>query len=141
MKRSPTPRAGFEGVEPLIQADLVSFELVAANVGEAQATKFVSFYKMWRELPDRAEIYANPQTARVSDKPDVLFAITSALAAEAKPNNIKQTFQYLERLPVQYAVLFQKDVASRNSKLVNTPEYLASFTDWAGRNAAALGVR
>src|SRR5512135_823674 len=141
LKRSPTPRAWLEGVQPLIDDNIVSFEMVAAQVGEGSATEFVAFYKLFNELPNREDIYRDPAHAPVPDKkPDVMYALMGALAHGCTRANVAATFEYLKRVPVEFNVLFIKDVTARDRKLIEAPEWIAAFTKWSAANAKALGL-
>jgi len=141
LKRSPTPRAWFEGVQPLLDTNMINAELIGAQVGEGAAAEFVAFYQLFTELPDREVIYKSPKSAPVPDKkPDVMYALMGALAHGCKRENVAPTFEYLDRCPVEFNVLFVKDVAARDAKLIESPEWVAAFTKWGAKNAKALGV-
>jgi hypothetical protein len=136
MVKSPTPRSVAE-VGALLNLGIDDAETIAAAAGEGFATEFLAFYRTWLELPDRNEIYLNPDSAPVpaNDKADVLYALMGSLAHGATPANFEATVRYLNRVPAEFSVLCVKDAISRNKKLKTTK----SFTQWALDHAQVFG--
>ena len=136
MKKSPTPRS-VAGVGRLLNLGVDDRQVLAGAAGEGFATEFLAFYNTWQALPDREEIYLNPDTAPVParDKADVLYALMGSLAFGAAPNNFEQTVRYLSRVPKEFSVLCMKDSILRTPKLKTTK----AFTQWAVANADVFG--
>jgi hypothetical protein len=133
MKKSPTPRS-VAGLGRLVNLGVLEYEALAGAAGQGFATEFLAFYRTWRSLPDRTEIYLNPDTAPVPEGPDVLYALMGCLSFAANPGNFEQTVRYLSRVPAEFSVVCVKDAVARNKGLTNT----RAFNEWARDNAAAF---
>lgn len=141
MKKSPTPRS-IAGLGRLFNAGITGAteeerEIFNGAVGEAFATKFLSWLRVYKEIPDVAEIYLNPDTTKVPQKPDILFALMGALANGASPDTMEATLTYLARMPKpEWAGLCMRDAIKRNSKAAKC----APFTRWVTKNAALFNA-
>jgi hypothetical protein len=134
MKKSPTPRS-VAGLGRLVNLGVLDYEALAGAAGQGFATEFIAFYRTWQSLPDRNEIYLNPDTAVVPEAPDVLYALMGSLAFAASAGNFEQTVRYLTRVPAEFSVVCVKDAVARNKTLTNT----RAFNVWARDHAAAFG--
>lgn len=134
MKKSPTPRS-VAGVGRLINAGVDDFEVLVGAAGEGFATEFTAFYRVWKELPSREQIYLNPKSVDVPTKPDVLYALMGSLAHGANEQNFEATLTYIDRCPPEFQVLCVKDA------LLRTPDLktLKCWTQWAVEHAAFFG--
>jgi hypothetical protein len=126
MTKSPTPRS-VAGLGRLVTRGILDFEVLAGAAGQGFATEFLAFHRTWSALPDRVEIYMNPDSAPVPEAPDVLYALMGSLAYAASAGNWDQTVRYLERVPPEYSVFCVRDAIRRNRALVQT----RAFTQWA----------
>lgn len=133
MTKSPTPRS-VAGLGRLVNLGVLELEALAGAAGESFAMEFLAFRRTWQEIPDRSEIYLNPDTATVPEKPDVLYALMGALAFAANPANFSQTVRYLARVPVEFSVACVKDAACRHPEVAKTP----TFLQWAQEHAAVF---
>jgi hypothetical protein len=136
MAKTATPRS-VAGLGRFVNMGIHDHEVLAGAAGSAFATEFVAFYNTWRSIPDRMQIYLNPDTADVPgpDRPDVLFALMGSLAYGAEPGNMEQTVRYLRRVPPEYAVLCIKDAAHRTPGVANT----RAFIEWVTANSRIFG--
>lgn len=135
MKKSPTPRSA-AAVGRLVNLGLDSLDVLSGAAGEGFATEFLAFYRVWQSLPDRNEIYLNPNKAPVPQgKPDVMFALMGSLAHGANAQTIDATVKYLSRVPAEFQALCMKDAIARDRTLVATK----AFTGWAVKNQAVFG--
>jgi hypothetical protein len=134
MKKSPTPRS-VAGVGKLLTLGLDDHEILAGAAGEGFSTEFLAFYRTWQDLPDREEVYMNPESTPVPSKPDVLYALMGSLAFGAQPSNFESCVTYLNRCPKEFAVLCVKDALNRNKKLKASKAYV----NWASKNASVFG--
>lgn len=134
MRKSPTPRS-VAGLGRLMNLKLDDYEVWAGAVGEGFATEFQGFYRTWLELPDRQEIYLNPDKVAVPTKPDVLYALMGSLAHGANKDNFEQTVRYLKRVPKEFSVLCVKDAMLREPTVKTTK----AFTAWALENKQVFG--
>jgi hypothetical protein len=136
MAKTPTPRS-VAGLGRLVNMGLLDPELLGGTAGSAFATEFVAFYNTWMSIPDRMQIYLNPDTTEVPglNRPDVLYALMGSLAYGAEPGNMEQTVRFLRRVPPEYAVLCIKDAAQRTPAVANT----RAFIEWVTANSRIFG--
>lgn len=131
----PTPRT-WEFVSDLLPHTTPSNEmhLLSGTVGEGPAGEFVSFLRIWRDLPSLASVIANPQSTAVSENPSIMYAITGSLAHHVSADTFAPVLTYMKRLPVEYQVLFMREMLQRDPELQNN----AAFITWASENASVL---
>jgi hypothetical protein len=134
MRKSPTPRS-VAGLGRLVNLGVLDLDTLAGAAGEAFATAFLAFHATWSEIPDRNEIYLNPDSVPVPVRPDVLYALMGSLAFAANPVNFDQTVRYLARVPAEYSVACVKDAVARHRELTKTQ----AFIRWNIDHAAAFG--
>lgn len=115
-----------------IRDEALMLPMLANAAGAAWATEFLAFCRVWRSLPDVEAIVNSPDTAQVpgGDKLDVLYAVTTALAAKAKPANLAALMRYIDRLPVTFGAIFVKDCAARSKALAGH----GAVTQWVTKH-------
>lgn len=88
------------------------------------AQDFMSFKATVSDLPPISVIFSNPDTAPVSDKIDVNYALTSRLMTEVKDVfAFQKLFVYMARLPVEMQTLYVSYCTKRIPEAKETPEY------------------
>lgn len=112
----------------------IEHELIAGIVGEGAAAEFSAFMDIYRDLPSIDTILLNPADTEVPKAPNTQFAITTALAERAAPDNVDRLFKYVNRLPKEFQVVFARDATRRGSKI----EGSKAFAKWAIDNADVL---
>lgn len=113
------------------------FSNVSGIVGVGQATELEAFITLRHQLPDRNEIYTNPETATVPDDPSVTWALCGAIADDAKQlkmPQLKAAMRYASRIGAEYGVLLVRDMAQVSPQVLNTPEGAA----WLKNNRDVL---
>ncbi|HEU4559787.1 MAG TPA: ATP-binding protein [Longimicrobium sp.] len=130
MKKSATPRS-VAGLGRLVNLGVRDPDVLKGAAGESFGMQFLAFRAVWDRLPNRTEIYMNPDSAPVPDEPDVRFALMGSLAHAASRGNIDSTLRYLARLPREYSVFCLKAAAKRNREIMDTH----AFVRWATENA------
>lgn len=133
---SPSPRTvsyvGKMQAAGLPQA--LEFEAFKGAAGEAFATEYSAFLKLYRVMPDIDQIVLNPAGAKIPTEPGILYALAGALAARINDNSIGPIIQYLKRLGPEIQVASLKDGVIRNPDITKTK----AFTLWSVDNANAL---
>lgn len=132
----PTPRA-WEMVSNIlnsVSSDLDAvYSLVAGVVGAGVATEFLSWSKVYSELPDIEDIF-NGKPVKIPTQTDVLYALTSAMTSYAKEykdemRKIANSIVYADRLPADFSVLVMKDYMyiekDYKQKLMRLPEFIS----------------
>src|SRR4029077_1163391 len=111
-----------------LNAGIEQHAVLAGCIGESRATELSSFLRVWRELPDVDDVLKNPAKAKVpkQDRPDVLYALTGALAYHVDSPRMAALATYLERVPIEFAVACMKDAQAQKPELRRTK----AFVDW-----------
>ena len=111
------------------------YELLEGTVGRGPAVEYMAFRQVWADMPNPQEVLLNPQTAPVPERSDAQYAIATALAPKATPNNMDAVITYYDRMPAEFSVLGVKDVSRHNRECMHTK----AFMNWASNNAELLG--
>jgi hypothetical protein len=123
---SPCPRTvahvGTQQAADLPQA--LEFEAFKGSAGEAFATEYCAFLKMYRELPSIDEIILNPDNSPVSADPCTQYATSVALANKMSDQNISSIITYLERMEPEVSIACMKAAISRNGMLAKTRPFI-----------------
>ena len=126
VKAFPTPRS-WEFVSRIMKQGITDecfMETISGTVGEAAATEFTGFFRVFRSLPDYEDICKHPDSAQVPDNAAALYAVSSMLVHRAEPKNAKTVFTYVARLPMDFQVLFIRDVGKKNPSMAETQGYI-----------------
>lgn len=108
--------------------------LLAGTLSEGVAREFLSYCKIFDQLPTVAEIMANPESIQVPGEPSILFALSGSIADKINKVNINPLMKYIKRLPLEFQVVCVRMVLGRNKELVND----ADMQKWLGMHAEAL---
>ena len=130
----PTPRTWsfVSNALPFIDDD--GFYDIASCVGDGAAGEYLSFRKIYHELPDIEQIVRSPGSVRVPDSPSTLYAVAGALSARANQQDIKPIMTYLRRLPSEYQVVAVKDILGKDRSLASE----ASIQQYISDNASLI---
>lgn len=132
----PSPRSWsfVSGITAQKPAGDIELALVAGSVGHGAAIDYMAFLKLYRSLPSIDAILLNPTGSPVPTEASTLYAVSSALARRAQPQNLGRIVQYLDRLPVEFNVMAIRDATTRDAQLSSTPE----FTSWAVKHSEVV---
>ncbi len=130
MENFPCPRT-WEYVGKAMKMALpndLEFAAFAGAVGEGAAIELRGFLTMLRSnLPSIDGILLDPDNAKIPTRPDMLWAVTTALAKKATTLNCGRVFRYAVRIYEQgsseFAVLMLKDVTRLEPMTMATPEW------------------
>lgn len=108
--------------------DDLEFAALAGAVGEGAATELRAFLSMVRsKLPNPDSIVLSPDNAPIPDRPDLLWAVSTALAKKATDTNCGRIFRYAERMfdagKSEFAVLMVKDINRLCPAVTETPDW------------------
>jgi hypothetical protein len=96
-------------------------QMIAGQVGESACASFVGFLKIIADVPeflDLDKLVNNPEKASLPDRPDVMYALCSALSFKANNKNIGNIIKYVERLKArEMGVVLIKDAIRRDKTL------------------------
>jgi hypothetical protein len=91
--------------------------MLAGTVSEGIAREFISFCRIYQDLPTPIQITQNPETLKVPDSPSILFALTGSIANNANDDNIGQLMKYVKRLPIEFQVVCLRETVRRTPEL------------------------
>lgn len=119
-----------------IKKGITDLEIYKACVGEAFATEFDGFYKIYKQVGSLIpQILTNPKKAPIMEKPDEHYAICAALSYKATEVNIDAIGTYLERFErKEFSTFCYKCMTARNKELCST----AAYQKWALLNFEEL---
>ena len=109
----------------------IHLPLLAGTIGSGAALEFVTYTKLFSELPKFGEIMANPTGVDFGDSPDCVYALTGLLAQNANPENIEKVLEFVTRLDGEFQALTIRAIRQRNPELTNAPE----ISEWIRVNA------
>jgi hypothetical protein len=135
--QNPTPRS-WEMVAHVptdLPADLY-FDAVGGLVGDGAAAEYVGFRQLADKLPSIDHIMMDPANAPLPSEPDVRYVCVATLATRVTYDNYSGLLEYIERMPVEYQVLFNKTTIS--TKTDEGIQNHKSFTRWVSKNAKAF---
>ena len=120
--QSPTPRSWMEGVSPML--DLLPKETllptVAGAIGDGPAIEFISYQDCASELPDIKEVLKDPNTARLPERPIVMYAMMGQMVAYTEEDTLEDIITYIERWErEEFMVMFMQSIIRRKKELLN----------------------
>jgi hypothetical protein len=126
MNASPSPRTWdfVQRILPYVRhrGDMM-LEMVSGCVGEGPAVECVAAIQVMSGMPNPDDCLANPATARIpncneSSAPAITYALCAALASKVSLKNANNFFEYLARLPQEFAHVAARDALGKDAKIV-----------------------
>jgi hypothetical protein len=92
--------------------------VIYGTIGYAAGIEFVSYVKIYEELPDVAAIYEG-HYPQIDNQPALLYALVSALVEYYKGTDAHKDhlFAYSETLPTEFGVMLIKDVIVKDESI------------------------
>ena len=130
-----TPRA-IEKAAAHIDAPVeIRFPLLVGALGEGPASEMEAMIRTFKELPDPDYILENPGKAPVSEKLDVLYAVTTMLSMHASGDNFEDLMKYIKRISaIEFQAAFVRSSILRDPSIVQTKALL----EWAKQHKELL---
>lgn len=92
-----TPR-NWTRLDSFVKANIVSHDVISGCVGEEAAIKFHSFYKNYKDFAGVVnDIRNNPQTAKMFNEVDKIYALGLSLAQSATKEHFGAYLEYMKR--------------------------------------------
>lgn len=139
MTNSPSPRTWAQ-CGKLVALGLpasLEYAAYAGAVGEGAAAEFLGFLRTFRDLPSIDGILLDPHAAPIPGNLSALYAVSTALASRATPQNIGRVLAYAGRLMAEdkgeFAALMVRDAYRRAPAIQSTPEFIAAASGEIGR--------
>lgn len=120
-------------IKPIPTSELFGYrkKIINGTVSSGAGNEFVSFLKIYGELPTIDEIIGNPTTAKLSEQPSVQYALTGVLYENINANNAKNLMVYISRLPIEFQIITMSQVLKNKKELVADP----SVSQWVMTNS------
>lgn len=100
---------------------------VAGTIGKGAGIEFVTFCKVYKDLPSISDIIKDPTTAKVPEETSAQFAVSSMIVTETTPENLKQMITYIDRFNTELKILYGRGVIKLNPKLKDVPDFFNLF--------------
>lgn len=127
LTNTPSPRTN-KHVSEILKMNLpveITDELIEGAAGEGYRAEFMPFIRIWTELPNVKSILLNPETAEVpEDKPNIMYALTGAIAAQASKISMDSICKYSERIPPEYSVKMIIDCIHHDPEVQKTQAFI-----------------
>lgn len=101
--------------------------IIYGAIGYAAGIEFVSYVKVYEELPDVAAIYEG-HYPKIEQQPALLYALVSALVEyyDGSDTHKEHLFAFSEQLPTEFGVMLIKDVIVKDESIAT----YAAFDAW-----------
>jgi hypothetical protein len=107
----------------------MEYPLLSATIGDGVASEFMSYIRIYRDLPSIEQIEKKPEDTPIPKEPATKLATASMLAEHLTVKNVPLVNKYLLRLPKDFQVPTVKMAVQRNPDLIETKEILDWITD------------
>jgi hypothetical protein len=112
----------------------VALPLLAGTISEGVAREFLSFTRIYQDLPSIEKIISSGDVIAVPREPSILFALTGAIAAHHKDTNAEALMKFITRIPKEFQVVCLREVIQRNRDAIGFP----SIAEWIRFNGQEL---
>ncbi|AMD43440.1 hypothetical protein ZC03_063 [Pseudomonas phage ZC03] len=103
---------GVDDVSPLTPA-------IAGTITPGVATSFVQFCDVYKDLVNINDVVNDPENCPLPSENVTRWALVTHLAKEADINNIEALAIYVDRLPIQYVIIFLQMIRGQSSLISN----------------------
>lgn len=109
-------------------------EGVAAKIGVAAAAQYVGFLKFRLELPQYADVVADPAGTPIPEKPDMKMLMAYEMAARTDKAGLPAVVAYMQRMPKDLAITYVLALTRRDKMMLIEP----AMSAWTAKNATLL---
>lgn len=100
-------------------------------VGQGVGLEFFTFLEIQRDLVTYDEIIASPYACRMPTEPSTQWALIGHIVNYVDATDLPKALKFVERMPIEFQVIFVKDLKNKDVSLVRTPE----IQQWINVNA------
>lgn len=111
-------------------------EGVAAKVGVPAAGAYVGWLKFRLELPQYADVVADPVGTPVPEKPDMKMLMAYEMAARTEKQGLPAVIAYMQRMPKDLAITYVVSLIRRDKMMLAEDAMQA----WSAKNATLLAL-
>lgn len=112
----------------------IQLPVFAGTLGKGPAVEFISFLRLFNDLPNIDEVLINPEGTKLPNDPASQYALCGALARKTTAQSATACFKYMSRLSVEMQVVWLRDSLRLSVEVAKTPE----FNDWAVKHGDLL---
>lgn len=104
--------------------------IIYGTIGYSAGIEFVSYVKVYEELPDIASIYEG-HYPELPNQPSLLYALVSALVEyfDGSQTHMSHLFTFSETLPTEFGVMLIKDIIVKDESLAE----FSAFDAWLAK--------
>jgi hypothetical protein len=116
------------------QNDSIVGPAVIGCVGPGIGNEFITFRRVYEKLPNIDGIFKNPNRAATEHKPDVMFAVLSAMVDKLRndPTLAQPYCKYVVRLAKEFTAIALRDAIRSKARITDCDE----FRTWVKENTA-----
>ncbi len=103
-------------------------------VGTGVGLEFYTFLEIQRDLVTYDEIIASPFACRMPTEPSTQWALIGHIVSQVNAKDLPKALKFVERMPIEFQVIFVKDLKNKDSSLLRTPE----IQQWINVNATSF---
>lgn len=108
----------------------LAHSILSGELGQGEAITFWAFCKLYRELPNIADILADPEHHSIDYKIDVKYALAVAISQHIDKNTLGPALTYIDRIGPDMAALVVKMAMRRDRTITQSKAFVA----WAVKN-------
>ena len=109
---------------PNIENDPLAVPLLTGTVGAGAAREFLSYLKMFHQIPKITEIITYPTTAILPNIPGIQYVLSTTLGEHCNEDNISKLIQYISRMAIEFQVVTLRGILAQNPELITCDEIL-----------------
>lgn len=107
--------------------EAISLPLLAGTLSDGVAVEFHSFMEEYAHIPTIGAVLKSPETVEVPDKPSTKYAVLTMLVQRMKAEDFQPISEYASRFPVEFQVIFFRNVRNRFPKLQREKVYIRAI--------------
>jgi hypothetical protein len=108
--------------------------LLAGTISEGVAREFLTFCKIYDNLPKHEKIAVDPMGVKVPTEPSILYAMTGNLSHNITAANAASFMTYLGRIPKEFQVICMREVVRKHKPLRTH----SAIVNWVATSAIEL---
>ncbi len=116
---------------------LRSLQQIAAVIGKAVASEFLSFTSLSDKLPTPDEVWANPETAPLPSEPSAQWLISCVLSQQVTTSCAGAFVKYVNRMPRVMTAFAVKDAYKRLGKAMSMNK---EWCQWFNKNQSLFNL-
>lgn len=105
--------------------------LFAGTITSGVAASFVQYTKVFQHIPSLKDILNDPENFSVHHTNEVLWATISMLMNHVEDKNFEKITTYVDRLTLDFRILFYRSIKIRTPKLHAHPAFRKAFVNLA----------